>query len=115
MESSTYREAISCATPKQSSEALLSPIIHFRFHKDPPLSPSLNTTITSYLSWFNLNIYTHQRLGLSNHLFSTAYPKKILYAIHLTNICPTCPAHHFLLSSIILIAQLERNIWWRSH
>jgi hypothetical protein len=110
MEPSTYCEGASSASTKLFFKNLSNQIIHFGFHKSPPLYPKLNTS-TSYLSCIHFNISTHQRLGLCNELFSSGYPKNNLYAIHLTNICATClPFTSFFTQSLQL--QFSNEIFY---
>jgi hypothetical protein len=108
MEHSTSLEAVSCATNKQFSKTLLIPMIHYCFHKCSRLYPTLSYPTLPYprpphpISLGFILIFALPSLGLSNDLLFSAKITDTLYGIHLTNMCPTCPALHVLLHSIIL-------------
>jgi hypothetical protein len=85
MELSPSWEATNRSATQEFPNIYLTPKVHFRVHKSPPLVPILSQmnpvhTTSSYLSKFHFNLSSYLHLRLPSGLFPSDYPTKILYA-----------------------------------
>jgi hypothetical protein len=81
--------------------------VHYRLHISPPLVPILSQMrlvhiFPSCFPKIHSGITSHLRPRLPSGLFPSWFPTKILYALLISPMRTTCPAH------LILV-----NFWWR--
>jgi len=111
LEQSASWEDDSHSASQEIPRLLCNPKVHYRFHKDLPLIPTLikKHPVRPYHPislWFILILSFHQHLSLPSGFFPSDFPTK-MYEFIISPMHVTCPTNLHLLDF-----DHPNNIWW---